>query len=34
VQKYTVMYEHLRAQSLNVDQSRQLVERIAKEYAR
>ena len=34
VQKYTVMYEHLRAQSLNVDQSRQLVERVAKEYAR
>lgn len=34
VQKYTVMYEHLRAQSLNVEQSRQLVERIAKEYAR
>ncbi|CAM5731558.1 helix-turn-helix domain-containing protein [Streptomyces hirsutus] len=34
VQKYTVMYEHLRAQSLNVEQSRQLVERVAKEYAR
>ncbi|GAB2754479.1 helix-turn-helix domain-containing protein [Streptomyces bullii] len=34
VQKYTVMYEHLRAQSLNVDQSRQLIEDVAKEYAR
>ncbi|MEV0693261.1 helix-turn-helix transcriptional regulator [Streptomyces sp. NPDC050388] len=34
VQKYTVMYEHLRAQSLNVEQSRQLLERVAKEYAR
>ncbi|MEU6522728.1 helix-turn-helix transcriptional regulator [Streptomyces sp. NPDC046924] len=34
VQKYTVMYEHLRAQSLNVEQSRQLVESVAKEYAR
>ncbi|MGY3202357.1 helix-turn-helix domain-containing protein [Streptomyces sp. TE5632] len=34
VQKYTVMYEHLRAQSLNVEQSRRLVERVAKEYAR
>ncbi|WP_055689269.1 helix-turn-helix domain-containing protein [Streptomyces prasinus] len=34
VQKYTVMYEHLRAQALNVEQSRQLVERLAKEYAR
>ncbi|SDC95900.1 helix-turn-helix domain-containing protein [Streptomyces prasinopilosus] len=34
VQKYTVMYEHLRAQALNVEQSRQLVERVAKEYAR
>ncbi|MFC9115365.1 helix-turn-helix domain-containing protein [Streptomyces sp. NPDC057092] len=34
VQKYTVMYEHLRAQSLNVEQSRQLVERLAKDYAR
>jgi hypothetical protein len=34
VQKYTVMYEHLRAQALNVDQSRQLIEDIAKEYAR
>jgi transcriptional regulator with XRE-family HTH domain len=34
VQKYTVMYEHLRAQALNVDQSRQLIENVAKEYAR
>jgi hypothetical protein len=34
VQKYTVMYEHLRAQALNVDQSRQLIEDLAKEYAR
>jgi len=34
VQKYTVMYEHLRAQSLNVEQSRQMIEDIAKEYAR
>jgi hypothetical protein len=29
-----VMYEHLRAQSLNVEASRQRVERLAKEYAR
>ncbi|GKQ36699.1 helix-turn-helix transcriptional regulator [Streptomyces sp. A012304] len=34
VQKYSVMYEHLRAQALNVDQSRQLIEDVAKEYAR
>ena len=34
VQRYTVMYEHLRAQALNVDQSRQLIEDVAKEYAR
>jgi transcriptional regulator with XRE-family HTH domain len=34
VQRYTVMYEHLRAQALNVDQSRQFIETIAKEYAR
>jgi transcriptional regulator with XRE-family HTH domain len=34
VQKYSVMYEHLRAQALNVEQSRQLIEKIAKEYAR
>ncbi|MYU20415.1 helix-turn-helix domain-containing protein [Streptomyces sp. SID8352] len=34
VQKYTVMYEHLRAQALNVEQSRRLIEQMAKEYAR
>ncbi|WP_267244066.1 helix-turn-helix domain-containing protein [Streptomyces sp. PR69] len=34
VQKYTVMYEHLRAQALNVDQSRQFIADTAKEYAR
>ncbi|MET8451413.1 helix-turn-helix domain-containing protein [Streptomyces sp. NPDC005209] len=34
VQKYAVMYEHLRAQSLNVDQSRQFIADAAKEYAR
>ncbi|MFI2434324.1 helix-turn-helix domain-containing protein [Streptomyces sp. NPDC018693] len=34
VQKYTVMYEHLRAQALNVEQSRRLIENAAKEYAR
>ncbi|WP_338897665.1 helix-turn-helix transcriptional regulator [Streptomyces sp. TG1A-60] len=34
VQRYTVMYEHLRAQALNVDQSRRLIESVAKEYAR
>ncbi|KOT98475.1 XRE family transcriptional regulator [Streptomyces sp. NRRL F-4707] len=34
VQKYTVMYEHLRAQALNVEQSRQRIEDVAKEYAR
>ncbi|MGW4565445.1 helix-turn-helix domain-containing protein [Streptomyces sp. NPDC004561] len=33
VQKYAVMYEHLRAQSLNVDASRQFIDRVAKEYA-
>ncbi|MFD9255351.1 helix-turn-helix domain-containing protein [Streptomyces bottropensis] len=33
VQKYSVMYEHLRAQALNVDQSRQLIADIAKDYA-
>ncbi|MEV5985857.1 helix-turn-helix transcriptional regulator [Streptomyces sp. NPDC052051] len=33
VQKYAVMYEHLRAQALNVDQSRQLIADMAKEYA-
>ncbi|MDX2546126.1 helix-turn-helix domain-containing protein [Streptomyces sp. WI04-05B] len=34
VQKYSVMYEHLRAQALNVDQSRQFIADLAKEYAR
>jgi len=33
VQKYSVMYEHLRAQALNADQSRQFIADIAKEYA-
>jgi transcriptional regulator with XRE-family HTH domain len=34
VQRYSVMYEHLRAQALNVDQTRQFIAEIAKEYAR
>ncbi|UXY28177.1 helix-turn-helix domain-containing protein [Streptomyces sp. HUAS TT20] len=34
VQRYAVMYEHLRAQSLNVEQSRQYIADVAKEYAR
>ncbi|MFI9588446.1 helix-turn-helix domain-containing protein [Streptomyces sp. NPDC052236] len=34
VQKYSVMYEHLRAQALNADQTRQFIEDIAKGYAR
>jgi hypothetical protein len=34
VQKYAVMYEHLRAQALNVDQSRQFIMNAAKEHAR
>jgi hypothetical protein len=34
VQKYSVMYEHLRAQALNVDQSHQFIADIAKDYAR
>jgi transcriptional regulator with XRE-family HTH domain len=33
VQKYAVMYEHLRAQSLNVEQSRQFIAKVAKLYA-
>ncbi|WP_055534304.1 helix-turn-helix domain-containing protein [Streptomyces graminilatus] len=33
VQKYSVMYEHLRAQALNVDQSRQFIAELAKKYA-
>ncbi|MER5432571.1 helix-turn-helix transcriptional regulator [Streptomyces sp. NPDC002588] len=34
VQKYSVMYEHLRAQALNVEQSRQFILNAAKDYAR
>ncbi|MFB7499216.1 helix-turn-helix domain-containing protein [Streptomyces sp. NPDC056161] len=34
VQRYAVMYEHLRAQSLNVEQSRQFIWNVAKSYAR
>ncbi|PZH16910.1 transcriptional regulator [Streptomyces sp. NTH33] len=34
VQKYSVMYEHLRAQALGVEQSRQFIADIAKDYAR
>ncbi|RII15316.1 Helix-turn-helix domain protein [Streptomyces sp. YIM 130001] len=34
VQKYSVMYEHLRAQALNVDQTRQFISDTAKDYAR
>ncbi|MHC3469303.1 helix-turn-helix domain-containing protein [Streptomyces sp. 7R007] len=34
VQKYSVMYEHLRAQALNPEQSRQFIADAAKEYAR
>jgi transcriptional regulator with XRE-family HTH domain len=33
VQKYAVMYEHLRAQALNVDQSRKFIADAAKAYA-
>ena len=34
VQKYSVMYEHLRAQALNADQSREFIADVAKDYAR
>ncbi|MFE4689364.1 helix-turn-helix domain-containing protein [Streptomyces sp. NPDC056749] len=34
VQRYSVMYEHLRAQALNVDQTRQFIGNIAKGYTR
>ncbi|MEV8340921.1 helix-turn-helix domain-containing protein [Streptomyces niveus] len=34
VQKYSVMYEHLRAQALNADQTREFISDIAKLYAR
>ncbi|KAF0649653.1 XRE family transcriptional regulator [Streptomyces fradiae ATCC 10745 = DSM 40063] len=33
VQRYTVMYEHLRAQALGVEQSRRFIARMAKEHA-
>ncbi|MFE0421545.1 helix-turn-helix domain-containing protein [Streptomyces sp. NPDC058953] len=34
VQKYIVMYEHLRAQALGAEQSRTFIENLAKQYAR
>ncbi|MBP0460372.1 helix-turn-helix domain-containing protein [Streptomyces montanisoli] len=34
VQRYSVMYEHLRAQALNVEQTRDFIAGIAKEYAK
>ncbi|MFC8230738.1 helix-turn-helix domain-containing protein [Streptomyces sp. NPDC057287] len=34
VQRYSVMYEHLRAQALNVDQTRQFISDITKSYTR
>jgi transcriptional regulator with XRE-family HTH domain len=34
VQSYSVMYEHLRAQALNANQTREFIEAAAKEYAR
>lgn len=34
VQRYSVMYEHLRAQALNVEQTRDFIAAIAKEYAK
>jgi hypothetical protein len=34
VHSYTVMYEHLRAQALNVEDSRQFISDVAQEYAR
>ncbi|AWL39026.1 MULTISPECIES: helix-turn-helix domain-containing protein [Streptomyces] len=34
VQRYSVMYEHLRAQALNADQTREFISDIAKEYTR
>ncbi|HEX5569446.1 MAG TPA: helix-turn-helix transcriptional regulator [Streptomyces sp.] len=34
VHSYSVMYEHLRAQALNADQTREFIEGIAKEYTR
>ena len=34
VQLYSVMYEHLRAEALNPDETREYIEAMAKEYAR
>ncbi|KUO18751.1 helix-turn-helix domain-containing protein [Streptomyces dysideae] len=34
VQNYSVMYEHLRAQAMNAEQTRQFISDVAKEYAR
>jgi DNA-binding XRE family transcriptional regulator len=34
VQKYSVMYEHLRAQALNADQTRDFIKQVIKDYAR
>ncbi|MES4901070.1 MULTISPECIES: helix-turn-helix transcriptional regulator [unclassified Streptomyces] len=34
VQSYSMMYEHLRAQALNVDQSRQFITEVARDHAR
>ncbi|MFE1438128.1 helix-turn-helix domain-containing protein [Streptomyces sp. NPDC058739] len=34
VSKYSVMYEHLRAQALNVEQTREFISKVAKDYAR
>jgi transcriptional regulator with XRE-family HTH domain len=34
VQSYSVMYEHLRAEALNPDQTREFIENVTKEYAR
>lgn len=33
VQSYSVMYEHLRAEALNPDQTREFIENVAKDYA-
>jgi hypothetical protein len=33
VSKYSVMYEHLRAQALNVEQTREFIAKVAKDYA-
>ncbi|MFE6826961.1 helix-turn-helix domain-containing protein [Streptomyces sp. NPDC057690] len=34
VQKYSVMYEHLRAQALNADQTREFIAKVAKDYTK